>query len=704
MRSLRKKLIYTFVAGSLLTVILFSLVIKGIMNDYFQRLAEVRLQFIEDLGQREIRTNLAIFKDSLHNIFESIATTAGSLAESGAIGDRLPGNQAERHKLATVLQQVEQGDQLSMITIVDLEGRVVLRANAPDSYGDDVLMREYEDAPKPVSSVRRLLLNALTGKTIASYETFAPEILAKEGLGDYARIQLKDGLRPAPANTFEDRGLMMSLAMPVRNSSGKIVGALIAGRLLNKDLSIVTDMQNLLGDSASIFLGDVRVTTTATISRGDYKGQNATGTLLDPERDRVLSRGEFYQFKNDRQVGWYEPLRNYEGQVVGAIWIGRLTSDLASIDTNQSKIARSAESRTNLYIVAAALISLLIAVAIASFFSKRVTARIDQLREGAEIIEKGRLDHRLQIESGDEIELVSKQFNSMASKLEESRQTLERKVEERTRELKESQEAMVHQEKMVGVGQLAAGIAHELNTPLGTIIGYAQMLREDLAGQPEAAASLTDVDEIIGQAGRCRDLVKNLLNFSRRSSTEKTNADINDIAVKILSLIEHDFEMKGVRVHTELDPRMLRTRVNENEIAQVILNLANNAVDSMPSGGDLTISTHYEEELGRISIAVRDTGSGIKDSDRTRVFEPFFTTKEVGKGTGLGLSICYKIVENHLGSIELETALGKGTTFRVYLPAHSSPDTWTDELVHQEDGIDANSLSSEPGAKKVIIG
>ena len=109
----------------------------------------------------------------------------------------------------------------------------------------------------------------------------------------------------------------------------------------------------------------------------------------------------------------------------------------------------------------------------------------------------------------------------MASKLEESHQTLERKVEERTRELKESQDAMVQQEKMVGVGQLAAGIAHELNTPLGTIIGYAQMLREDLAQQPASLGSLADVDEIIGQAGRCRDLVKNLLNFSRRSSTEK---------------------------------------------------------------------------------------------------------------------------------------------------------------------------------------
>jgi two-component system NtrC family sensor kinase len=229
---------------------------------------------------------------------------------------------------------------------------------------------------------------------------------------------------------------------------------------------------------------------------------------------------------------------------------------------------------------------------------------------------------------------------------------------------------MVQQEKMVGIGQLAAGIAHELNTPLGTIIGYAQMLREDLTQHP-GPVNPDDVDEIIGQAGRCRDLVKNLLNFSRRSTTEKIRSDINDVIRKILSLVEHDFEMKGVRVHTDLDAKVPPTLVNANEIAQVILNLANNAADSMPSGGNLYVSTKYNEESDEIQIAVRDTGYGIRESDRNRVFEPFFTTKEVGKGTGLGLSICYKIIDNHSGSIGFDTVIGQGTTFRVRLPANA---------------------------------
>jgi two-component system NtrC family sensor kinase len=668
--SLRKKLIYTFLGGSLLTVLLFSIVIKGIMNDYFKRLAEVRLQFVSEQGLREIRSNVEIFRDSFQRIFRNITATVGALANSGVLGDHLPQTQVERLKMAEMLQGVQKVTKLSMFTIVDLEGRVIVRAANPAAYGDETLMRDFDDAPKPVSSIRRLLLNALTGQTIQSFEIFAPGILAKENLQESARIQLKTWTRPAPANSFEERGLVMTVAMPLRTSSGKIIGAVVAGRLLNKDLEIVNDMQKLLQDYASIFLGDVRIAATATIDRGENKGQNATGSLLDADRDRVLSRGELLHTRSANLLGLYEPLRTYEDQVIGAIWIGRPLSFIDSIDKAQTEVERGAGSRTNIYIVLSALISMVVAIVIASFFSKRVTDLIDQLRKGAEVIEKGRLDYRLRIDSGDEIELLSKQFNSMASKLEESYQTLEKKVEERTSELKKSQETMVQQEKMVGIGQLAAGIAHELNTPLGTIIGYAQMLREDLAQRP-SAVNLDDVDEIIGQAGRCRDLVKNLLNFSRRSTTEKTRSDINEVVRKILSLVEHDFEMKGVGVHIDLDSSVPHTLVNENEIAQLILNLANNAADSMPNGGNLYVSTKYNEEPDEIQITVRDTGHGIGESDRNRVFEPFFTTKEVGKGTGLGLSISYKIVQNHSGSIDFDTVTGQGTTFRVRLPANA---------------------------------
>lgn len=684
-RSLRSKLVYTFLGGSLITVLLFSLVMKGIINDYFQHLGKVRDDFVQGQSQREVRTNLAIFRDSFEDIFSSFSTTIGAIAQSGAIGDRLPQTQAERIRMASMLREIQQQNKLSMITIVDGNTKVLVRATNPEIFGDDTLWREYENARGPVSSIRRLTQEALAGRSIHSFEAFAPEILAKENyvkdgkvvssLKDRANILLKSSASvPIPANTFEERGLVMTVVAPVRNSAGKIVGAAIAGRLLNNDLSLVEDIQTLLQDYSDIFLGQVRIATTRKNSSKENFGQNATGTII-ANQERLTSRAEYIErssrFEGERVIGVYEPLRNYDNQIVGAIWVGRPLSFVNSIIDAQRAVEADAARRTNLYIIGLAGISMMLAIAIATIFSKRVTARIDQLRKGAEVIESGQLDYRLKITSRDEIELLSKQFNSMAAKLEESHQNLEKKVEERTRELKESQEAMIQQEKMVGVGQLAAGIAHELNTPLGTIIGYAQMLREDLGQQPAASAALPDVDEIIEQAGRCRDLVKNLLDFSRRSTTEKINSDINSIVRKILSLVEHDFEMKRVRVHMTLDRHLPKTRVNENEIAQVILNLANNAADSMPEGGDLYVSTSYDELTDRIRIDVNDTGCGIKESDRNRVFEPFFTTKEVGKGTGLGLSICYKIVEDHLGSMEFDTVTDQGTTFRVYLPVNA---------------------------------
>jgi two-component system NtrC family sensor kinase len=671
-QSLRNKLVYTFVAGSLLTVLLFSVVIKGIMNDYFDRLSAVRREFVQEQGRRDIQTNIGLFKDSFQDIFGEITSAVAVLSQTGVIGDRLPGTQAERLRLAEALRETQREAELSMITVVDLRGRTLLRSTNPDAHGDDVLLRDYDDPEKPVSAVARLITDAISGETIQAFATFAPEILASENLNKQAAVRLKSNVTTTVApNTFEERGLMLTVAMPVRTSSGKIVGAVLAARLLNNDLSIVEGFQNLLNDYASIIMSDIRVATTTIIGVGESKGENATGTVLNEQVSRIVSRGGLtsrtVSIAGEPTMTTYEPLLDHDKKIIGAISVGRPLSFIDSINRSQEAIEAEAGRRSNLYIVGSAIISLLLAVGIAWFFSKRVTARIDQLRKGAEVIQKGRLDYRLQIDSGDEIEQLSKQFNSMASKLEESHQTLERKVEERTRELKESQEAMVQQEKMVGIGQLAAGIAHELNTPLGTIIGYAQMLREDLSHRP-SSASLSDVDEIIEEAGRCRDLVKNLLNFSRRPTIDRAERDVNEIILRIVSFVAHDFEMRGVHVHTDLDRNLPHTRVNENEIAQVILNLANNAADSMPEGGDLYISTGFNEDTDQLRITIHDTGCGIKESDRNRVFEPFFTTKEVGKGTGLGLSICYKIIENHMGSIEFDTVTGEGTTFRVHLP------------------------------------
>ncbi len=690
--SLRKKLAYTFLAGALLTVLLFSLVIKGIVSDYFQRQQTVSRQFVEDQSRQAVRANLTILKDRIQQTFSSGTIALDSVAKSGWLGDQMPRLSArQRQSTARALQTVQVEGKLSFVTIVGLDGRVAIRSTNPSAYGDDTLMGDYSNPNGPVSSIRHLIQTALGGKTVSGFEALAPETLERENaiengkvvasLKDYVAVPLREptnaparGRKIAPG-TVESRALALTFATPVLDSGGNITGVAIAGRVVNKDLAIVQDVQNILKDQVTIFFGEERIATTRKETQGGHKGESQMGTIHPNYPANVLS-GQYEErtprvVDGEELVGIFDPFKDLDGVVLGSLYIGRPTSLVDAISKAQEDIEGGIERKTTLYIAVLAFLSILIGVVIASIFSKRITNQIDQLRKGAETISDGNLDYRLKIDSGDEIEVLAEQFNAMAAKLHDSYQTLEKKVEERTRELKESQEAMVQQEKMVGVGQLAAGIAHELNTPLGTIIGYAQMLREDLSLQPSVNGSLADVDEVIEQAGRCRDLVKNLLNFSRRSTTEKSQADINGIVRKILSLVEHDFGLKRVHIYTTLAPHLPKAKVNENEIAQVVLNLANNAVDSMPEGGDLHVRTVYEPDTDRVCIEVLDTGFGISESDRNRVFEPFFTTKEIGKGTGLGLSICYKIVENHMGSMEFDSIIGQGTTFRVYLPVNA---------------------------------
>ncbi len=683
-RSLRKKLAYTFLAGALLTVLLFSLVMKGIISDYFKREGAARLLFVQNQSTEAVRANLTVFKDRLQQMFGAGTVALNSLCQAGSLGDQLDHlthSKDEREATTKILQSIQSQARLSFITVVDLNGKVVLRATNPSTYGDDTLMLDYQNPMGPVSSIRHFLQTALKGQAITAFEVFAPETLALENeiengkivssLKDYAAIPVRG--RDVTPGTVE-AVLALTSATPLLDSRGKTVGAVIAAKVINRNAAIVQDVRSLLQDEATIFLGQLRITTTMKQGRGDHKGEPMVGTL---NGDQVAVAGGVYNerrsirpINGEEVMGVFDPIKDYDGVVLGSLYLGRPLSYLDEISKAQGDIETAVERRTTVYIIVLVIVSTIIAIAIASLSSKRISRQIDQLRKGAETISDGNLDYRLKIASGDEIELLAEQFNSMASKLQDSYQTLEKKVEERTRELKESQETMVQQGKMVGIGQLAAGIAHELNTPLGTIIGYAQMLREDLALQPSVNGNIRDVDEIMEQAVRCRDLVKNLLNFSRRSTTEKSLADINAIVRKITSLVEHDFEMKGVQVHLRLDAALPKARVNENEVAQVILNLANNAADSMPEGGKLNVTTAYEEDTDRVRIEIHDTGLGISEFNRTRVFEPFFTTKEVGKGTGLGLSICYKIIENHMGSMEFDSVTGQGTTFRVYIPVN----------------------------------
>ena len=247
---------------------------------------------------------------------------------------------------------------------------------------------------------------------------------------------------------------------------------------------------------------------------------------------------------------------------------------------------------------------------------------------------------------------------------------LEDRVEQRTAELRNAQSRLIQSEKMSAVGQLAAGVAHEINNPLGIILGFAQGLAKRIKEDDPAAMPLKSIER---EAVRCSDLVQDLLVFSRTAKIEEELSDVNETLTGALSLIFARAKTQSVEIVSEMSADLPRIPANRNKLQQVLINLANNAIDAMAKGGTLTIGTSLSgRRSGYVEISVRDTGHGIPKEIQPRIMEPFFTTKDVGKGTGLGLSLVYEIVKKHNGSIELESEEGKGTRFTVFLPVQSA--------------------------------
>jgi two-component system NtrC family sensor kinase len=226
------------------------------------------------------------------------------------------------------------------------------------------------------------------------------------------------------------------------------------------------------------------------------------------------------------------------------------------------------------------------------------------------------------------------------------------------------EEQLQHTEKMASVGLLAAGVAHEVNTPLAGITSYTQLLRGQLE---ETDPSQQVLEKIEKQSFRAAKIINGLLNFSRSGGTEFEQVDVNKALVDVLSLLEHQLDGSKIRVRKELAAELPPIRGNTSRIQQVFFNLILNARDAMPRGGWLTITTSHETDS--VAIELRDTGHGIRREDLRRIYDPFFTTKGIGKGTGLGLSVSYGIVQEHGGAIFVDSAPGQGTCFRVAFPA-----------------------------------
>jgi signal transduction histidine kinase len=251
------------------------------------------------------------------------------------------------------------------------------------------------------------------------------------------------------------------------------------------------------------------------------------------------------------------------------------------------------------------------------------------------------------------------------ARLHQHLQARNRELREAMTELQQMQEQLIQKEKLASVGQLAAGVAHEINNPISSILLYADVLCAEIPAQD--AQLLQDMLMIKKEAMRCRTIVADLLSFSRQNKVLAQPTDLNALLDEIVEEIGTQERFEGVGIEMDLDPGLPVIEADAFQLRQVFCNLMNNAADAMPDGGTLTLRTKQGPWSGRITAEVQDTGEGISEENMKKLFTPFFTTKPLGKGTGLGLAIIYGIVKMHRGEINVQSQLGQGTTFTLTL-------------------------------------
>ena len=315
----------------------------------------------------------------------------------------------------------------------------------------------------------------------------------------------------------------------------------------------------------------------------------------------------------------------------------------------------------------------------------RVVGRpVKALKRGTERLAAGDLGYQISVRSKDELGELASSFNDMSRQLQAEHNenvswthTLEERVEQKTHELKRAHEHALHTEKMASIGKMAAVLAHEINNPLSGILTYAKLLRKwtdreemprDERGRHRRQEICESLDLIASESRRCGDLVKNLLTFSRTTPMNLQPTNVNQVVERSLRLVQHQLDLAGIQVQPQLDPDLPPVLCDAAQIEQVLLALVMNALDALPQGGNLWITTSFSRKPDQVRIVVRDDGCGIPPEILSRIFEPFLTTKEAGRGVGLGLAISHSILERHNGNIEVQSEVGCGTTFTVTVP------------------------------------
>jgi two-component system NtrC family sensor kinase len=629
--SLRTKL-----AASIVVVVLAMGVVSTIVG--IRLFADSLLRQVQRNVEQDLNTAYLFYENRIRDTESRVQLAAGDPRLLEAL------RRGETSEAASVLGGLERTSGLDFLTVTDARGIVVARGGNPGSSGDDrahdEIVRHVLDARAPVSGT------VILDKDVLALE--APDLVAR------ARIPLVETphARPTESTVLED-GMMLLAGTPIV-SEGEFGGVVYGGVLLNRTADFVDEVKETAyaGEtwkgreigSSTLFLNDVRIATTVL----DDEGARAVGTRLSAEvYDRVVGgRGRWVArafVVDDWYITAYGPLNDLDGKTVGLIYVGVLAAPFDTLRT-----------RTLLMFAAVSVAGMVLALIIASVVSSGIMRPIGRLAAASRKLAQG-IDSRVEVDAGaaDELKKLAEAFNSMAQSMAE-----------RDEQLRENARKMTETKKLATLGQLAAGIAHEINNPLGGIVMYSHMLREDLQKEENRA----NVEKIAKEADRCKKIVKGLLDFARQTKPERSESSLNHVLDEVIALLEHQAIFHNITIVKRQSPGLPLVDIDIAQIQEVFMNIVLNAAQAMEGKGTLTIVTQLAEDRKSIEVEIRDTGPGIRPEHKDKIFEPFFTTKEVGRGTGLGLAIAYGIIERHHGSIWVESELGKGASFFVRLP------------------------------------
>jgi two-component system NtrC family sensor kinase len=547
--------------------------------------------------------------------------------------------------LRTELEKVRREEFLDILTLTDSSGRVLVSSRNPKLHGEEVN--------------NQLMRWVVEKREVAAATTLIPvEEISKESeeLAQLAGIEIIPTPRAkTPKGGRLNSGMFLLACSPVLREDGRIIGILYGGKLLNQNYVLVDKIKDIVfkGETykgreigtATIFQGDVRIATNVFYQ----DGRRAIGTRVAEDVFReVLEKGNPFVDRafvvEDWYIAAYEPIRDITGQIVGILYVGIREEKYVDM-----------KKRAIITFVCIVLIGVGLAMVVSFLFARSVVLPLRKIVLACRRIAQGDFSSRVELKSKDEIEELARGFNFMASSLKE-----------RDDKLKEAtSRQLIRSERLATLGQLAAGVAHEINNPIAGIITYLRLIQKKLGKNEFGDGEMRRYLEIIEkETTRIGTIVRHLLDFARQSEPNLKPVDIHLILNESLELLAHKFRLQGIEIEKNYGvcPQII---ADFAQLQQTFMNIIINACEAMEDGGKLTITTRVGGN-NMVEIEFSDTGKGIPPENLHRIFDPFFTTKP--KGTGLGLSVVYGIIMRHQGEINVKSEVNKGTTFTIRLP------------------------------------